>query len=278
MATRTRRAPAAYVPPIEDFDAEKEHINLGVYADSGVGKTVFAASHPRGLLLAVDKGTISAARQANSGAGKLWRIPDWDEFERAQKWIRAGGFKQFDWIELDSITMLREKCLRFRLETEHERNKQRSQFVPAIDDHQLVQNTMKRVVENFCDLPVNFLLTALPMVIESRDGEEKVVPMVHGQKGDTSHYIAGLLDAYGYMEVARRRVKGDDPDEPTGRAVRRIHWGPYNEYTGKDRFDCLGPYTDDVTLPEIENLIQASAGGSKTATVTRRRTTRTRRT
>lgn len=277
MTTRARRSSGGYVPPIEDFSAEKEDLNLGVYADSGVGKTVFAASHPSSLLLAVDRGTIAAARQSFSGKGKMWRITDWEEFERAQKWIRAAvsqGKFPWEWLITDSLTMLRERCMRFRLESERARNPQRSEFVPAPDDHQHVQNIMKRTVETFCDLPVNVLFTALPMVVESRDGEEKVVPMVHGQKGDTSHYIAGLLDAYGYMEVTRKRMKGDDPDEPSGREVRRIHWGPYNEYTGKDRFDVLGPYTDDATLPEIESMIRSG----KTATATRRRTTRTRRT
>jgi hypothetical protein len=278
MATRARRSTStSYTPPIEDFDASKEHFNLGVYANSGVGKTVFAASHPRSLLLAVDRGTISAARHPKSGKGKKWTIPTWEEFERAQKWVRAGGYREFEWIVLDSATMLRELCMRFTLETEHARNSVRDEFIPSQPDHQRVQNVMKRTMENFYDLPVHFLWTALPMAAESRSGEEVILPMIHGQKGDTAHYIAGLADSYGYMEVTRKLREGDDPDEPTGRKVRRIHWEEWNGYTGKDRFDCLAPYTDDATLPEIEAMIQGS-GGSKTATVTRRRTTRTRRT
>lgn len=263
MTSKVRRPVGA--PPIKSMSTVKSHYNLGVYADSGVGKTVFAASHPGALVLAVDLGTIAAARQGSKA--KVWECPSWEEFEKAQKWVRAGGYRDFEWIILDSFTMLRERCMTFHLELEHDRNAARDEFIPAPPDHQKVQNIMKRTAERFFDLPVHFLFTALPMVIESRDGEEHVLPMIHGQKGDTSHYIAGLTDSFGYMELAENKA---------GNPVRRIHWGPYAEYTGKDRFDVLGPYTDNLTLPDIQAKIEESAT-RRTAPAVRRRRATTRR-
>jgi hypothetical protein len=271
-------------PLIEDMSEEKEHYNILVYADSGVGKTVLAGSHPKALILAADTGTISAARQGSKA--KVIRVGDWPKFEQATRWIRAGGYSKYEWIVLDSLSMLREKCMRYTLESEHARNAARDEFIPAQPDHQKVQNVMKRTVEIYADLPVNVLFTALPMHIETRDGESRVMPMIHGQNGDTAHYIAGLMDSVGYMEVTRRRRKGDDEDEPTGSEVRRIHWQPYNEFVGKDRFGVLAPYTDNLTLPQIEAMISASGPGSPEAresarparTATRRPGTARRRT
>lgn len=257
-------------PKVESMSEEKEFINLMVYSDSGVGKTVFAGGHPKALILAADTGTISAARQHSKA--KLIRIRDWEEFEEAQKFVRAGGFQEYDWIVIDSMTMLRERCMRHTLEREHAKNGARDEFIPAQPDHQKVQNVMKRIAETFCDLPVNVLFTALTMRVENNDGEDRVMPMIHGQKGDTSHYIAGLMDSVGYMELT---------ENSKGRAVRRIHWQPHNEYIGKDRFGVLAPYTDDTNLLEIERRISGTGSpeasrpvrtGTRRPATTRRRT------
>lgn len=258
-------------PPIKKMSTVKEAYNILVYGNSGVGKTVFAASHPNSLVLAIDPGTISAAR-AGSRAD-VWEIPTWQEFEEAQKWVRAGGYSQYEWIVVDGLTMLRERCMRFVLDREHGRNAARDLFVPAIADHQGTQNMIKFAMEKFCDLPVHMLFTALPMHVESRSGDEVIVPLIHGQKGDLSHYLVGLTDAFGYMEVA---------ENDNGKEVRRIHWGPYNEYTGKDRFGVLAPYTDNLTLPQIHKRITESGSpevpARKTRTGTRRTASTTRRT
>lgn len=250
-------------PPIIEMSEYKESVNLLVYGNSGVGKTPWAATVPGSLIVAADNGTISAARAGSKA--KVWPIKDWSDFEEAQKWLRAGGAGQFPLVVLDGLTMLREKCMRFVLDREHERNGARDLFIPAQPDHQAVQNMIKYTVEKFCDLPVHTVFTALPMHVESRSGDEVVVPLVHGQKGDLSHYVAGLMDAYGYME----RTENDK-----GRSVARIHWAPYNEYTGKDRFGVLAPYTDNVDLPEILERIEGSGSPEARATA-RSRSTRT---
>lgn len=272
MVTRTR---AQAGPKIESLTSDKEFINLFVYADSGVGKTVLAGSHPRNLILAADRGTISAARQGSKA--KVIQLKDWEEFEEAAKWVRAGGYANYDWITIDSATMLRERCMRHTLERENAKSAARDLYIPAQPDHQKVQNIMKRIAEDFVDLKVNTLFTGLTMRITNDDGETRVLPMIHGQNGDTAHYIAGLFDSLGYMELARRRRKGDDPDEPTGSEVRRIHWQPYGEYVGKDRFGVLAPYTDDITLLEIQKRIEGS-GSPEASTKARPARTATRRT
>lgn len=257
MATRTG-------PPIKKMSTVKAAYNLMVYGNSGIGKTPWSATEPDSLVLAVDPGTISAARAGSQA--DVWEIPTWEEFEEAQKWVRAGGYSRYKIIIVDGLTMLRERCLRFILDREHKRNAARDLFIPAQPDHQAVQNMIKFAVEKFCDLPVHMVFTALPMHVESRSGDEVVVPLIHGQKGDLSHYICGLMDAYGYMERTENK---------NGRSVSRIHWAPYNEYTGKDRFGVLAPCTDNVDLPEILDRIEGS--GSPEAS-TRTRSTRRART
>lgn len=257
MATRS-------APPIKKMSSVKAAYNLLVYGNSGVGKTPWSATEPDSLVLAVDPGTISAARAGSKA--DVWEIPSWQEFEEAQKWIRAGGYSRYKLIVVDGLTMLRERCMRFVLDREHQRSAARDLFVPAPADHQGVQNMIKFAVEKFCDLSTNMLFTALPMHVESRSGDEVIVPLIHGQKGDLSHYLVGLMDAFGYME----RTEND-----RGKSVARIHWGPYNEYTGKDRFGVLAPYTDNVNLPEIFDRIEGSGDPETRASASPRSRTRT---
>lgn len=259
------------MPPIENMADMDENTNLLVYADSGVGKTVLAGTAgPKGLIVAIDKGTVSA--KINGSQCRVVRCHDWSDIEATQKWLRAGGYKEFDWVTWDGLTMMREKAMYYVLDMAVAENDKRDPFIPAQQDHQKVQLMMKKFVEHMCDLPVDTLFTALPMNIETQDGDEKVVPQIHGQKGDLSQYICGLMSAYGHMKVTTSKR--------TGQKVRRITWAPTGSYTGKDRFGVLAPFTDDITLPEIKARIVASQDVGGSTGSSRRSTTRpaTRRT
>lgn len=273
---------ATFRPPIENLKDIDESINLLVYGDSGVGKTVWGATAVNGLILAIDKGTISAARAGSTS--KRWKIDTWEEFEQAYRWLRDGGIKDYDWLIVDGLTMLWEKCMRFTLDQSKKDNPRRDDYIPAPDNHQKVQLMMKDYVGKLVDLPIDTAFTALPMNVETQDGDEIVIPQVHGQKGNTSHYICGLMSAFGHMSVKTLKSKTG-----TEREVRRITWSPTGAYTGKDRYGVLKPYTDNITLPEIKKLIVESGSpearaerptrSSRTRTATRRAgATRTRRT
>lgn len=258
---------ATYTPVVEDLSEFDESKNLLVYADSGVGKTVLGGSDDGALILAIDKGTVSAARRGSKA--KVIRIGTWDEFVKVYEWLRAGACKKYTWVVVDGLTMLWEKCMRSVLDAAIADNPRRDQYIPAMPDHQKVQLMLKDYVGKFCDLKVDVLFTALPMNIETKDGDEIVIPNIHGQKGDISHYICGLMSAFGRMSLETiEDKKGNE------REVRRITWKPTGPYTGKDRYGVLAPHTDDITLPEINRLVEESA--TRPATSTARRTSRTR--
>lgn len=255
----------AFKPPIEDLAEVEESNNILVYALSGVGKTVLGGSDDGALILAIDKGTISAKRQGSKA--KRWVIKDWNEFVQAYNWLRAGNYKKFTWIVVDGLTMLWEKCMRHVLDEALANNPRRDAYIPAPDNHQKVQLMLKDYVGKFVDLPVDTLFTALQMNVETKDGDEIVIPHVHGQKGDISHYICGLMTAFGRMSI--ETVEDSRGNE---REVRRITWAPDGPYTGKDRYDVLKPYTDNITLPELKRKITES--GRPEARAAARRSTR----
>jgi len=255
------------MPEIEEMSSVKPFGNILVYGDSGVGKTVLAGTAGNGLIIAIDKGIISAARQGSTS--KLVKIHEWEEFSAVTKYLRAGGYREYDWVVIDGLTMLQERLLRFVMDEQRRENSKIDEWVPSQAGHQKQQNMMRFYVNLYCDLPVNVLFTALPMNIETEDGEERVIPLIHGQKGALSNYCVGMSDAFGYMKLTTNKA---------GQEVRRITWRPNGAYIGKDRFGVLAPFTDDITLPEIAARIAAPVGSTRrTATTARRRRATTRR-
>ena len=259
MTTKRRGPTAANMPKIESMSAVEARGNFLVFGDPGVGKTPFGASSPNGLVIAIDKGLISA-KLAGSKAQQA-TINTWEEFESLTKWLRVGHASEFDWITLDGLTMAQEKCMRFFLDEGHAKSAAQDDMVPSQAIHQKVQNTMKHMVGVYCDLPVNVMFTALPWNIETEDGEERVIPLIHGQKGATSNYVTGLMDAVGYAQRTENKA---------GREVFRITWKPHGAYIGKDRFGTLKPFTDNPSLPELADRMNSALTGG--GTTTQRRT------
>ena len=259
-----RRGPtAANMPKISSMDDVVARGNFLVFGDPGVGKTPFAATSPSGLVIAADKGLISA-KLAGSKAQKAV-IQNWEQFESITRMLRAEDGAGYDWITIDGLTMLQEICMRAMLDRAHADNAKQDEDIPSQAVHQKVQNIMKRLVNVYCDLPVNVMFTALPWNIETEEGEERVIPLIHGQKGAVSNYITGLMDAVGYMQRKENKA---------GVEVPRITWKPHGAYYGKDRFGVLKPFTDNLTLPEIADRINSAVSGR----TTQRRTAAVRRT
>lgn len=241
---------------LHEFD---ESINLMVYGPSGVGKTVFGGSAEKVLFVAVEKGTVSAKRQ-NSSA-KVWPVHEWNDLEAAFTWLQDNP-KVFDWVVLDSITEMQQLAIRDILRKAHEENTSRDLDIPAIQDHQKWQNIYKRFITSFVDLPVNVLFTALVRTAEDEDKEQFLTPDIQGKNYQLSQYTCGQMSAYGYMSSLKVALKDEDGKvvlDTRGKKiphiVRRITWRDTGVIRGKDRYNVLEPYTEDLTLADVHDLI-----------------------
>lgn len=242
-------------PNIISLEDTDESINLLVYGPSGVGKTVFGGSAENVLILGVENGTVSAKRQKSKA--DLWPVSHWDDIEEAYEWLYDNPDHGYDWIVIDSITQMQQLLLRNILELAVKENGNRDLDIPAIQDHQKWQNMFKRFVLAYCDLEVNVLFTALVRNEEDEEGEQFVTPDIQGKGYQMSQAICGMMSAYGYMQVKRKKVKAKDGTEKVAR-VRRITWQDTGVIRGKDRYDVLAPYTEGKTLQQITEMIEDS--------------------
>lgn len=238
--------------PLEDFN---ESISLMVYAFPGMGKTVLAGMAPNAVFVASEPGVI-AAKRAGSKAG-FCRIR---QSADAWTWLRDaqnGKYDHREWAIIDTLTMLQNKIMRTTLDAAHARKPERDLDLPDRPEHQKVQNELKRWVEQVVDLPINKIFLAHAMRVEDEDGGAMMIPSIQGgaDKGYTiANYCMALMNSVGYLQVVNLKDRGQ---------VHRIRWQPYHDpkkdmlIQAKDQFNVFGKFTDDKTMPELIEMINA---------------------
>lgn len=261
-----------------DFEAEvfrltndtTESINLLVYGDSNVGKTVLAGTCPgRTFWLVLEPGYKSAERQGAQGYGR--RIADSATAWAAVEWLETAKtgrgpkrYERLQWIVLDGLSTMQD---RFRLAYAAEAfdidpTKRQHRNLPDRPDYFNTQNFLKSWIPRLVDMPCNLLITAHAYRTDNtEDGELLVFPGIQGKVSETANAISGLMDATGYFSAKRMRVKGSEGE--SSKVIRRLwfdqpteKWGGEGvRYVVGDKFNCLGPYIDFPTMPKILSKI-----------------------
>lgn len=240
---------------IIDMSDLDEILNVLVYGDSGIGKTVFSGG--AGLIIATEKGVMSAKRQGSRA--KIWPVKTFDDVRNAYAWLKDkcdDGECPFDWIALDSLTELQQLMLRDILDTVVANNSERDLDIPALQDHQKWQNMFKRFVKLFNDLEVNCLYTATPLMAEDEEGNTFKLPDFSGKNYGIASWVCAQMTAVGYMKKIRLKSPDSTEKKPVYTEARRIIWQKTPEIFAKDRSDALGRFTTDKSLSEISAMMK----------------------
>lgn len=241
---------------IIDLQDEDEYVNLLVYADSGVGKTVFAGSDDDVLFIAPeDNGTLSAKRFGSTA--KKWKIHGWPDIVAAYEWLRSLDPIPFNWVVLDSLTEMQQMCMRHLLEEGVRMNPARDPDVPQLQDWIPYFERVRRMVKSFNALPVNVLYTALQQDEDNEEGEKVVLPMMQGKGTQYAKQVASWMTSFGNMRVQRRQSGKNEDGTPIWEEIRVVQWKASKKVMAKDRTRCLEPKTVNLSLREIRELLEA---------------------
>lgn len=245
------------------------HPNILVFGKSGVGKTVFAGSDDRVLILNCEnEGTLSAKRMGSKA--KQWNIRTFKDFEKATNWLKRlvekGEKIPFDWVVVDTISTLQKILMRDILDTVIAAKPSRDPDIPDRPEYLKNQLVLSRVVKELNDLPVSTLWLAHVMSQQDPEGEEFLYPSVQGGKFVLAQQILAQMTSYGYMFLKERKGKDNKPVVLNGRRVRDrfIMWETSGSMQGKDRTMVLGEYTKNITLREIRERIEKADTESRT--------------
>jgi hypothetical protein len=243
---------------------EDEAYNLLIYADSGVGKTVFAGSDDDVLFVAPeDNGTLSAKRMGSSA--QKWKVNDWDDISAAYKWLKSLETIPFNWVVLDSLTEMQDMAMAKILKEGVEMNPGRDPDVPQLQDWQPYFRRVERMIKSFNDLPVNVLYTALQMDEENDEGDRVVLPMIQGKGTQYSKKVCGWMTSFGHMRVARKPAGVDEEGNKKYEEYRVIQWKASKTVMAKDRTRCLEPRTiiGDGKLGGLKDVRELLESGPK---------------
>lgn len=245
------------------LEGSSESCNFLIYGDSNAGKTVLSGTAPgKQFWLVCEPGYKTAQRVAGAvGYGRkvsdtaaAWAAIDWlEEKER---------YRKFDWIVLDGISTMQD---RFRLGYAQEAfdidsSKRQHRNLPDKPDYFNTQNMLKAWIPRLVDLPVNLIITAHAWrTTKSDDADLIVYPGIQGKVTEVANTISGLMDVTAFME--RRRVRSKDGSR--SRISRRLYFEPPDHGKGEDvkyiigdKFNCLGPWMDQPTIPKMMQMIE----------------------
>jgi hypothetical protein len=255
---RTEVSLSDFAAEIIKLEASSESKNILIYGDSNAGKTVLAGTLPgKCMWLVGEPGYKTAPRMGASGFAR--RIADTATAWAAVEWLEyRERYSKLDWLVLDGLTTMQD---RFRLGYAAEAfdinpEKRQHRNLPDRPDYFNTQNFLKAWMPRLVDMPVNLLVTAHAYRTDkTENGELLVFPGIQGKVTETANAISGLMDATGYYESRRiysrdgerskinRRLWFESPPRRKGEEEIRYICG--------DKFNCLGPYIDNPTMPSI---------------------------
>lgn len=240
--------------------------NWLIYAESGVGKTVFAGTAPNALFLTVEAAGTESAKEFGSQADE-WVVDDWSTFEEAIKWLASGGAKLYEWILIDSLSEVEDSLWRFYLGDQALKSDRRNEFQAELQDYNIIWNRLKKKVDQINRLPVNILYTALPMQVDTVDPitDEDITMLMpalgSAKKGaKLSNKISAMMTLTGYLVVRTpSKEKGEEEDKKT-EPFRRLMVAGNRRYIAKTRHHSLGRFVD---RPDIAKMIETINRGKK---------------
>ena len=232
-------------------------VNMLLYGDSGVGKTVFAGSGrdsgKNDLIIDIEGGTLSAARSKSKA--NVLPAYDYDSFLDIVEAIEEDP-DRFEWVIVDSLTKLQDIIWNKIMSEAVAKNPSRSPYKRELQEWGEAQSRLKDLVERLKNSDANVLFIALADSELDEDGNTVRVPAVHGSKGKVQAWVSAQMDVVAYI-----RVLSND-----GGSFRAIHFNKTPEFYAKDRLRLypgkgvknltLAKYTDKIlsqSEPEEDN-------------------------
>lgn len=264
------RKPELSVEPAR-LALDQEKLRILVYGDFGRGKTTFAGTFPRPLIIDTNGGLVSLA--LHGVEADSFEPTGHEDLEALYYWIRDRA-DDFDTIVLDTLDSLvytlmgeiTEDAVEFK-RAKGDKVSLRMQFVPEQGDYFANQRQMNRFLTHLRLLGKHIVITSSLRQKGRRtspnvsDGMEKVVcdfVSVIGELILTDEPDEG--EEYGPDDADQA---GDIP-EAGARVLLTVE---SNNRATKSRFASLKPYVVEPNFEKVQRLIEAeyaSATGSKT--------------
>lgn len=237
------RAVARRISSVDDVDP---HVKVLVFGHNGSGKTRFAATAPKCLIIDINEaGTRSAV---GSGAKKVV-VDNWPDIGHLYWYLKAAKHN-FESVAIDTLTAMNMLAMRFVLGEAEDRDPARVKDMPDKRTYGKTGQLMTSMIWAFRNLPMHVVFTAQVRTITDDDTGEVLdyaVDLPAGSRGAAN----GAVSVLGYLEPREVRVR-DKNGKVTRRWTDHMLLGPNHEYSSlKDRTNQLGPILKNPTMPAV---------------------------
>lgn len=220
--------------------AAKPSLVMLVYGNGGVGKTTFASTAPKPLLVDCENGAkYFGLRGIEMDVAK---ISKWEDMQGLHDVARSGDYET---IIIDPIGELMEKLKIYMVSLKNPKNVM-PDGSPTMAGWGWLKDAMKSMLKQLRDTGVNILLVAH---VEEKDVEGTLVkrPKILTK---ISEDLIAFVDVVGYMQAVTVSVD----DQPQTKRIIRVQ--PSETYEAKDRTNQLGA----IIPPNFSEILEATAG------------------
>lgn len=257
---------------IKDVEQLPMLLSMLVYGRSGTGKTTFAGTWPKPILLLdiKDKGWDSI--KSIDGI-KVLPVSDWVEIEQVY-WMLNKSDHPFKTVVIDTVTQLQELA-KFKVLEDGNKDKTAN---PTRNDWGSITGLMKRWIIEYRELSLHKLFIAQDRTSsEDTEGEDQIIPEVGPA---VSPSVASTLNA-AVKVIGNSYIKEVDKRTRKGRLKTvmeyRMRLGPHPYYTTKIRNDKSDYTPDHITNPKFEDILDIMDGSYKAKLLKKRKAAKAKR-
>lgn len=222
-----------------------------IYGDPGAGKTRLSCTAPKPLVLLTElstsEPTIRQVYEETGNKADIWNITDLDELWEAYEFLLAGNHN-YQTVILDSLTDLNRMVIRGSIELAVSKRPSHDPDIPEQGDWYRAQESLRRIVRNFRDLPMDVVFTTLALYIKD---DLKTVPAL--QPKSIISEIPSYCNLVGYLEVT----------EKNGVYTRNLRVTPNEFYIGKNPGGRLPDVVENPNLSDIFQKVKSNKNNLK---------------
>lgn len=211
----------------ESIHSADSHDTLKVliYGEPGVGKTVFAASSPKPLIIDIERGTTSLLLDENTRHTSVLSYKNARQLEAVINAIAKGELTEYDTLVIDSFSMFQLKVMDDILST----NSGNQRYMPDGPTYNLNTNMLRAIANTLIALPIHVILTsAVKLDKEDATGRLFYRPDLTPK---LSNSLVGLCDIVGFMSADT--VKDKETGNET--ILRKLSIQPTRKIVAKSR-------------------------------------------